>query len=74
MNTAARLDPIEALRAEGVEFRTNANVGVNVDINELKRDFDAVLLAGGSTVPRDLPLQCRDVDHAGVGHSARRYR
>jgi glutamate synthase (NADPH/NADH) small chain len=52
---------LRQMRAEGVEFRTNANVGVNVDVSELKRDFDAVLLAGGSTVPRDLPLPGREL-------------
>ncbi|HMM78000.1 MAG TPA: glutamate synthase subunit beta [Gammaproteobacteria bacterium] len=49
------------LRAEGVEFRVNAHVGVDVDVAELKRDFHAVLLAGGATVPRDLPLPGREL-------------
>ena len=44
---------LEQLRAEGIEFRVNANVGVDVDVAELKRDFHAVLLAGGATVPRE---------------------
>lgn len=52
---------LEQLRAEGVEFRVNANVGVDVDVEELKRDFHAVLLAGGATVPRDLPLPGREL-------------
>lgn len=42
-------------------FRTNANVGVNVSVDELKRDFDSILLAGGSTAPRDLPVPGRDL-------------
>src|SRR5690606_28366261 len=45
---------LDQMRAEGTEFRTNANVGENVSVGELRDDFDAVVLAGGSTVPRDL--------------------
>ncbi len=47
---------------EGIRFRTNANVGVNVSIDELKNHFDAILLAGGATAPRDLPVPGRDLD------------
>ncbi|HWF85897.1 MAG TPA: glutamate synthase subunit beta [Vicinamibacterales bacterium] len=46
---------------EGVIFRTGAHVGVNVDPHELMRGFDAVVLAGGSTVPRDLSVPGRDL-------------
>jgi glutamate synthase (NADPH/NADH) small chain len=46
---------------EGVTFSTSANVGVNVSIDELRRDFDAILLAGGSTAPRDLPVPGREL-------------
>jgi len=46
---------------EGIRFRTNANVGVNVSVDELRHDFDAILLAGGSTDPRDLPVPGRDL-------------
>ena len=46
---------------EGIMFRTSANVGVNVSVEELRREFDAVLLAGGSTAPRDLPVPGRDL-------------
>jgi glutamate synthase (NADPH/NADH) small chain len=46
---------------EGIKFRTNANVGVNVPVDELRREFDAILLAGGSTAPRDLPVPGRDL-------------
>ena len=52
---------LEQLTAEGVVFRTNAHVGVNVTVESLRKDFDAVLLAGGSTAPRDLPLPGRDL-------------
>ena len=55
---------VDLLRAEGVEFVTGAHVGVNVDAERLRRDYDAVLLACGATVPRDLPIPGRDL--AGV--------
>ena len=46
---------------EGVMFRTNANVGVNVSVEELRREFDAILLAGGATAPRDLQVLGREL-------------
>jgi glutamate synthase (NADPH) small chain len=52
---------LRQLQDEGVEFRVNANVGIDVDVADLKRDFHAVLLAGGATQPRDLPLPGRDL-------------
>jgi glutamate synthase (NADPH/NADH) small chain len=45
---------------EGVMFRTNAHVGVNVPVAAL-RDFDAVVLAGGACHPRDLPVPGREL-------------
>ena len=42
-------------------FRCNANVGVNVKINDLLREFHAIVLAGGSTVPRDLAIPGREL-------------
>jgi len=50
---------ISLLEEEGVVFRCNANVGVNVRINDLLREFHAIVLAGGSTIPRDLPVPGR---------------
>jgi glutamate synthase (NADPH/NADH) small chain len=47
---------------EGIKFRTSANVGVNVSVDELKHDFDAILLAGGATAPRDLPVPGRELN------------
>jgi glutamate synthase (NADPH/NADH) small chain len=52
---------LNLMMAEGVTFQTNANVGVNVSVDELKMDFDSILLAGGSTAPRDLPIEGRDL-------------
>ena len=55
-----RLDRrLEQMRAEGTEFRANANVGVNVPASTL-RDFDATVLAGGATAARDLPIPGRE--------------
>lgn len=52
---------IELLEQEGVVFRCNANVGVNVAVNDLLREYNAIVLAGGSTVPRDLPVPGREL-------------
>ncbi|MEZ5141967.1 MAG: glutamate synthase subunit beta [Acidimicrobiales bacterium] len=53
---------LDQMRAEGTEFRCNVHVGVDVTGDELRRDFDAVVLAGGATVRRDLPIPGRDLD------------
>ena len=49
------------MEAEGVVFKTHANIGGNVPVEALKREFDAIVLAAGSTVPRDLPVPGRDL-------------
>jgi len=49
------------MRAEGVEFRVNSHVGVNVPVSKLLNDFDAVILSGGSELPRDLPVPGREL-------------
>jgi glutamate synthase (NADPH/NADH) small chain len=51
---------IKLMEEEGVVFRCLANVGVNVRINDLLREYHAIVLAGGSTVPRDLKVPGRD--------------
>ena len=53
---------IEQMRAEGTEFRTNAIVGDNVDIEILRATHDAVLLACGATAWRDLPVPGRQLN------------
>jgi glutamate synthase (NADPH/NADH) small chain len=53
---------VAVMEAEGIKFRTNANVGENVDPNNLMNEFDAILLCGGSTLPRDLNIPGRDLD------------
>jgi glutamate synthase (NADPH/NADH) small chain len=52
---------VNLLREEGIEFVTNADIGGNVDVNELKANFDALTLCLGSTKPRDLPVPGRDL-------------
>ncbi|MEZ6151960.1 MAG: glutamate synthase subunit beta [Pirellulaceae bacterium] len=53
---------LDLLSAEGVEFITGADVGKNVDPQQLMKDYDAVLLATGATKPRDLPITGRDLN------------
>ncbi|WP_168581603.1 glutamate synthase subunit beta [Gephyromycinifex aptenodytis] len=50
------------MRAEGTRFRTGVNIGVDVTGEDLRRRYDAVVLAIGSTVPRDLPVPGRELD------------
>jgi len=52
---------LDLLRKEGIRFRVNANVGVNVPVEELGRDFDVTLLAGGAALPRDLQVPGREL-------------
>ena len=52
---------LEQMEAEGVQFRTNAHVGANVPVEDLRREFDAILLAGGAEQPRDLPVPGREL-------------
>ncbi len=52
---------LEQMAAEGVTFVPNAHVGVNVPVDRLRREFDALVLAGGATKPRDLPVPGREL-------------
>ena len=47
---------VDILKEEGIEFKTNVNVGVNYPVASLK-DFDAVLLSGGATMSRSIPIK-----------------
>ncbi len=47
------------MRTEGVEFHTNAHIGVDIPVSKLRADYDAVVLAGGSEKPRDLDVPGR---------------
>ena len=52
---------VRILEEEGIVFRCKANVGVNVSVNDLLREYHAIVLAGGSTIPRDLPVPGRSL-------------
>jgi glutamate synthase (NADPH/NADH) small chain len=52
---------VEQMRAEGVNFQTNAHVGVNVPVENLRGEFDAMLLTGGAEHPRDLKVPGREL-------------
>ena len=53
---------IEQMQAEGVSFHTGVHIGIDVKLAGLHRDYDAVLLTGGSEQPRDLPVEGRELD------------
>ena len=53
---------INLMKEEGIEIRCNANVGVNVSINDILREYHAIVLAGGSTIPRDLSIPGRELN------------
>ncbi len=50
------------MQAEGVKFLPGVHVGIDVSAEKLLEDFDAVVLAGGSEQPRDLPVPGRELD------------
>jgi len=52
---------IDVLEEEGIVFKPNTNVGVDVSVEELKTNFDAVLLCGGATARRVLPVDGADL-------------
>jgi glutamate synthase (NADPH/NADH) small chain len=52
---------LEQMTAEGVEFVTNAEVGKSVAVEDLRRDHDAIVLAGGAEHPRNLPVPGREL-------------
>lgn len=52
---------IQVMQEEGVVFTCNANIGVNISVNDLLRENHAVVLAGGSTIPRDLNVEGREL-------------
>jgi glutamate synthase (NADPH/NADH) small chain len=58
------------MRAEGTQFRTGVDVGVDVTAADLRSTFDAIVLSGGATVRRDLPIPGREL--TGV-HQAMEY-
>jgi len=61
---------IKLMEEEGIKFVANANVGVNVKVEQLRREFDAIVLCGGSTKARDINVPGREL--AGI-HLAMAY-
>src|SRR3546814_20858535 len=53
---------VAQMEAEGTKFRTGVNVGVDLTVDQLRADFDAVVLAGGATKWRALPVPGRELD------------
>jgi glutamate synthase (NADPH/NADH) small chain len=53
---------LHQLESEGVEFRYGLNVGVDISAEELRARYDAVVIATGARVPRDLPVPGRELD------------
>ena len=53
---------LNLMRDEGVTFITNCEVGLDISLSQLKDDNDAVVLCGGATRPRDLPIEGRELD------------
>ncbi|WP_045461818.1 glutamate synthase subunit beta [Sporocytophaga myxococcoides] len=52
---------VKLMEEEGVVFKTNSNVGENVKVKDVLKDFDAIVLTGGSTIPRDVPIPGRNL-------------
>lgn len=53
---------LEQMRAEGVEFRVNQNIGTDIPAKKLVDEFDAMVLSCGAEKPRDLPVPGRELD------------
>ena len=52
---------LRQMKEEGIQFLTNAHVGVNVTVEELRENYDAILLCGGAEQPRDLKIPGREL-------------
>lgn len=52
---------IKLMEEEGIVFKCNAEVGTDININDLLREYHAIVLAGGSTIPRDLNIPGREL-------------
>lgn len=53
---------VDVMKAEGVEFRTNVNVGKDVKASQLLKEYDRVILACGASNPRDIKVPGRDAN------------
>jgi glutamate synthase (NADPH/NADH) small chain len=52
---------VNLMAEAGIKFEVNAHIGVDINAQQLRQDFDVVVLTGGSTVPRDLPVPGREL-------------
>lgn len=52
---------LEVMRAAGIQFKTKLEVGKNMPLDRVLNDYDAILLSGGSTIPRDVEVKGRDL-------------
>ena len=52
---------LDIFKKEGIEFRLNVNVGLNIKFSQIRKEFDAVVLTGGCSVPRDLKIRGREL-------------
>ena len=52
---------LDVLQAEGIEFKCGVHVGKDLKANQLKEEFDAIVLCGGATVRRNLPIEGSDL-------------
>ncbi len=53
---------VDQMQAEGVNIKTNTHIGKDITFDTLMQDYDAILMAGGSEQPRDLPVPGREAD------------
>lgn len=53
---------VDIMTKSGIEFKTSTNVGYDISIEDIKNEFDVVLLTGGSTIPRDLKVEGRELN------------
>ena len=53
---------IEIMKAEGIEFKTSVNVGKDISVEELKNNYDRIILACGASNPRDIKVEGREAD------------
>ena len=53
---------VDLMKEEGIEFITSAHIGVDIPLKTLQDKYDAVVLCGGASLPRDLPIENRDAN------------
>ena len=52
---------VDVMEKSGIIFKTNTNIGKDIPAKQLEEEYDAVVLAGGSTTPRDVPIKGREL-------------